>query len=42
MREIWVYKSYTDKPVFILQNPSINLLRKFKMKGLFLIPKVGA
>ena len=41
MKEIWVYKSYTDEPVFILHEPSVNLLRKLKMKGLFLIPKVA-
>lgn len=38
---IYVYKSYSTEPVFILDNPSVNLLRKLKMKGLFLIPKVA-
>lgn len=38
---IYVYKTIQADPVFILNNPSVNLLRKLKMKGLFLIPKVG-
>lgn len=41
MKEIWVYNYNAEQPVFILHEPSPNLLRKLKLKGFSLIPKIN-